>query len=189
LSPGAIGVWGGRRLLRQITIASLLVAGSLLAVGAGVVGLGLRYRWPLVLDGLRRLSHSAFNPGQMETAGQPGAYASIIEHTGRVSGHRYRTPIVARPLDGAWIISLTYGTRADWVRNVQATGTATLITEGATHEHLRATIIPLHEAGEWTSTTERRLLGWFGITTCLRLSPETVGDRPGSRSDDLDAGR
>lgn len=162
----------GHRIITigRLVIGSVFVA---VAVGAGLVGLGLRYRWPVVLDGLRRFSHTTINPGQLETAGQPGAYASIIEHTGRVSGRRYRTPIVARPVNGGWIISLTYGTRADWVRNVQAAGTATLVTEGVTHEDLVVAVISLDDAGDWTSVAERRLLRWFGIETCLRLTPST----------------
>jgi len=162
----------GHRIITigRLVIGSVFVA---VAVGVGLVGLGLRYRWPVVLDGLRRFSHTTINPGQLETAGQPGSYASIIEHTGRVSGRRYRTPIVARPVDGGWIISLTYGSRADWVRNVQAAGTATLVTEGVTHEDLVVAVISLDDAGGWTSVTERRLLRWFGIETCLRLTPST----------------
>ncbi len=158
---------------QRIVTSGLWLAGSaaVAAVLAGAtIGLGLRYRLPVVLDGLRRFSRSAINPGQMATAGQPGAYASIIEHTGRVSGRTHQTPIVARAVEDGWVVSLTYGQRADWVRNVLAAGTATLITEGTTHADLQAEVVPLTEAGEWTSATERRLLRWFGIDTCLRLT-------------------
>ena len=151
----------------------------LVAVGAGTVGLGLRYRWPIVLDGLRQVSRVAINPRQLATAGQPGAYASVIEHRGRVSGKPYRTPVAVRAVDGGWVISLTYGTRADWVRNVLAAGNATLVTEGETVRSLAVDVVPLGrpEATAWLSSTERRLLQWFGIETCLRLAPSDHGRR------------
>lgn len=158
----------------RILSASFALAGALLAavvLGGGLVGLGLRYRWPFVLDGLRRLSRTTLNPGQMETAGQADAYASIIEHRGRVSGRTYRTPVVVRSVDDGFVVTLTYGTRADWVRNVLAAGSATVIHEGQRFESLDAELTPLDQADAWLSTKERRLLGWFGIETCLRFTP------------------
>lgn len=139
--------------------------------GGGLIGLGLRYRWPVVLDGLRRFSRARINPAQMETAGRPGAYASIIEHRGRVSGRAYRTPVVVRAVDDGWVISLTYGTRADWVRNVLAAGELTLVTEGEAFESLVPQAVSLTDprASVWLSAGERRLLRWFGIDTCLHL--------------------
>lgn len=161
-----------RSRVRSLAGTVALTITATLAASALAVGLGLRYRWPVVLDGLRRFSRSAINPSQMETAGQPGAYASIIEHRGRVSGTAYRTPVVVRVVDEGWVISLTYGTRTDWVRNVVAAGQATLVTEGQTIESATPRVVPLAspEAAPWLSAGERRLLQWFGIDSCLLLT-------------------
>ncbi len=56
----------------------------------------------------------------------------IVGHVGRRSGRLYRTPInVFRRGDG-YRIGLTYGDRAEWVRNVLAAGECTLTTRGRT---------------------------------------------------------
>ena len=84
-----------------LIIAVLLAAVTLLTV----LLVGMRTRTPIVVDAVRRASRDRFNPRQMESAGSPGAYAAVIEHTGRVSGRRRRTPIVAWSITeaGDWV--------------------------------------------------------------------------------------
>ena len=54
----------------------------------------------------------------------------LVRHTGRTSGRSYETPVnVFRRSDG-FVIALTYGTQADWVRNVLAAGGCDLVTRG-----------------------------------------------------------
>ncbi len=56
----------------------------------------------------------------------------VVVHTGRKTHRRYRTPVnVFRRADG-YVIALTYGPDADWVRNVLASGGCTLETRGRT---------------------------------------------------------
>ena len=157
------------------------VAGVAVGVFAGlgiavavVVGLGLRFRWPPVLDGLRRFSRDRINPGQLATAGQPGAYAAAIEHRGRVTGTPYRTPVVVRVVPAGFVVSLTYGTRADWVRNVLAAGSTVLVHEGVTHDGLVPEVVAIDRSGPWLRAGERRLLGWFGIESVLVLRPQLL---------------
>lgn len=55
----------------------------------------------------------------------------VIIHRGRRSGRIYETPVnVFRRSDG-YVVALTYGAGADWVRNVRAAGVCDLIT----HDH------------------------------------------------------
>ena len=49
---------------------------------------------------------------------------AVVEHHGRVSGHRYRTPVFAFRRGGDVVIVLSYGTRSDWIQNVMAGGPA-----------------------------------------------------------------
>ena len=53
-------------------------------------------------------------------AGQPHSIFALIHHVGRSSGKPYSTPVRAVPVDGGFIIPLTYGSKADWYRNLQA---------------------------------------------------------------------
>ena len=54
----------------------------------------------------------------------------LIEHVGRRSRQRYRTPVLAFRRSGRYIIALTYGPGTDWVQNVLAAGGCTLVTSG-----------------------------------------------------------
>src|SRR5690242_18534552 len=56
----------------------------------------------------------------------------VVIHTGRKSGRQYRTPINVFKRGDKYIVALTYGPNADWVRNVLASGGCTLETRGRT---------------------------------------------------------
>lgn len=54
----------------------------------------------------------------------------VIVHHGRRSGRIYETPVnVFRHSDG-YVVALTYGADADWVKNVLTAGVCDLITHG-----------------------------------------------------------
>jgi deazaflavin-dependent oxidoreductase (nitroreductase family) len=57
----------------------------------------------------------------------------VVVHAGRRSGREYRTPVNVFRSDGSFVIALTYGAEADWVRNVLAAGGCVLITRGRRH--------------------------------------------------------
>ena len=54
----------------------------------------------------------------------------VVVHVGRKSGREYRTPVNVFRHRGGYVIALTYGCGADWVRNVEAAGACELITRG-----------------------------------------------------------
>ena len=56
----------------------------------------------------------------------------VVVHTGRTSGRQYRTPVNLFRRGDRFVIALTYGPDADWVRNVLAEGGCTLETRGQT---------------------------------------------------------
>ncbi|MDX1449842.1 MAG: nitroreductase family deazaflavin-dependent oxidoreductase [Acidimicrobiia bacterium] len=135
---------------------------------------GMRYKWPFVLDAVRRLNRRFLNPRQMRTAGSPGAYAGIILHTGRSSGREYETPVGIVPIDDSFVIVLPYGTRPDWVKNVLAAGTATLTHEGSVHAVERPEIVPTADILDGLDPSDRRAHDWFNVQQSLRLHPVTV---------------
>ena len=57
----------------------------------------------------------------------------VVVHTGRRSGREYHTPVNVFRTDGGFVIALTYGPEADWVRNVLAADGCALITRGRRH--------------------------------------------------------
>jgi deazaflavin-dependent oxidoreductase (nitroreductase family) len=47
---------------------------------------------------------------------------AVVVHRGRKSGKTFRTPLWAFRRSDGFVIALTYGSSADWVRNVLAAG-------------------------------------------------------------------
>jgi deazaflavin-dependent oxidoreductase (nitroreductase family) len=53
---------------------------------------------------------------------------AVVVHRGRKSGATFRTPLWAFRRRDKYVIALTYGSNADWVRNVMAAGGCELET-------------------------------------------------------------
>ncbi|TDZ90434.1 hypothetical protein CCUG62472_03685 [Mycobacteroides salmoniphilum] len=79
----------------------------------------------------------------------PGLFAprlkhmAVIEHVGRKSGKRYRTPVMCCVEDGYLSVVLNYGAKADWVRNVQAAGSAGVQHRGRRHRLANPRVLPI----------------------------------------------
>ncbi|MGH9137804.1 MAG: hypothetical protein ACRD0G_12260 [Acidimicrobiales bacterium] len=97
--------------------------------------------WPLSLmrrpDDSDRLMPSvlpAFNRAFTNKAAAPFAgrlpLLGVVAHTGRRSGHMYRTPVLVLRDKHTVMIPLPYGDATDWVRNVLAAGGAELRCRG-----------------------------------------------------------
>ena len=126
--------------------------------------------WSSSLRTLIRTSNKyLLNPLMLRLAGKRYWYASVIEHTGRHSGKRYSTPIVADRVGDDIIVPLPYGTRVDWVRNVLAAGGATVVRKGERFTTQSPSIIADHEALPLLPKRRRRSFERFGIGRFLRL--------------------
>ncbi len=55
---------------------------------------------------------------------------AIVNHLGRRSGRRYRTPILAFRTESGFVFALTYGLDVDWVRNLMASDSGRLEYKG-----------------------------------------------------------
>ncbi len=147
------------------------------AVGIGAVGglLWAAFAWSFrtkfrpVQDRIRRFNRDVTNPRQLQRAGQPGSYASIVHHTGRTSGTAYRTPVVAVPSDDGFLFALPYGPEVDWARNVVAAGTATLEHEGRRVSVDQPTLVGLDEANPSFPAKEQRMHRAYGVRDFLRV--------------------
>jgi deazaflavin-dependent oxidoreductase (nitroreductase family) len=148
-----------------------LVAGAVvaLAVVVTVFLVGMRTRSPAVVDGVRRFNRAVTNPRVLRSAGSPGASASVIRHRGRVSGRVYETPVGPFAVGDGFVIALPYGPDADWVRNVLAHGSATLVHEGHTEPVHQPEVVATAEVVRKLPSSQQRTLRLFGVDQCLRL--------------------
>lgn len=162
-------------LLIGIVAGGVIVA---LAVLGAVYFVGMRSRSPAVLEVVRRFSRSVVNPRMLKTAGTPGAYASVVRHVGRTTGREYRTPVVAVPADDGFVIALPYGATVNWVRNVRATGSATLLHEGSSYRVDRPEVVPLAPMNRYFDVKDQRSHVRFRVAQCLRLRQAGPAESP-----------
>ncbi len=154
---------------------AVVIRNIVLATMAAVLGVfavflvGMRRKSPPVVDAVRRFNKAVSNPKQMKTAGEPGAYASIIEHVGRRSGKTYRTPIGTQAVPDGFLIALPYGSRADWVQNVLAAGQAVITADGETVNVDRPEIRSTAEVAGQLPAGEQRLLKLFNVEQFLQV--------------------
>jgi deazaflavin-dependent oxidoreductase (nitroreductase family) len=88
-----------------------------------------------------RVNKYVTNPAQRFLAPRL-RYMAVIEHRGRKSGRRYRTPVMALVEDGTLTVVLNYGAQSDWVRNVEAAGRATVIHRNTRFQLTSPRILP-----------------------------------------------
>ena len=151
---------------------SAAVVGAMVFVfvaALGVLMIGMRTKSPAALTAVRRFNRAVGNPRQMKTAGTPGAYAAIIRHIGRTTGQSYETPVGATATDDGFVIALPYGTQSDWLKNVLASGSATLVHEGSTYEVDQPEVVPTSSVVQHLAAREQRMLRLFAVDQCLRL--------------------
>lgn len=67
------------------------------------------------------------------------------------------------------MIALPCGAQTDWVRNVIASGSATLVHEGAVHEVDRPEVVPVAAVESCFPSGDRRAHRLFAIEACLRV--------------------
>ncbi len=103
-------------------------------------------------------------------------FFGVVIHTGRRSGRRYRTPVnVFRR--GEWVVfALTYGSDADWVRNVLAAGGCEVVTRGQRLQ-LTAPRLVRDEDRAAVPAPVRVILGIVSVDEFLTMHVESVASR------------
>ena len=144
------------------------VVGVIVAVPALVV-IGMRWKVSPVLTAVRRFNRKVTNPGVLRNAGSPGDQNAVIEHVGRTSGRPYRTPVTVIPAKSGFLIALPYGTKADWLRNVLAAGSATIVADGEQLDVNAPRIVATADVADLLPASTRRTLRVFGVGECLHL--------------------
>jgi deazaflavin-dependent oxidoreductase (nitroreductase family) len=121
-------------------------------------------------DRLARFNRRLFNPVIRTVAGRRGFPVAVVEHRGRRSGRRYRTPVLAFRAGDGYVVALFYGADRDWVRNVLAAGSCTLVRGG---RRVRLTDPSMFDAGAGSALLPafmRPSLRLLRVTRVLRLS-------------------
>ena len=81
------------------------------------------------------------NPIQRRWAGRIPGHA-IIEHVGRKSGRRYRTPVLCVRRSGGFAFLVGYGLESDWVRNLLAADGGVVLHRGRRYEVRDVRLVP-----------------------------------------------
>lgn len=129
---------------------------------------GMRHKSLLVLNSVKRVSR-AMKPLMMKSAGRPGAWASVVHHVGRTSGRSYVTPVQAVRTEDGFAIALPYGPTTDWLKNVQAAGSATIVTGGSTYIVDQPRVVPLKDVGAYFPEKDQRQHRRFDVRDAVRL--------------------
>ncbi|MGZ5394134.1 MAG: nitroreductase [Mycobacterium sp.] len=124
---------------------------------------------PPIRDAVRSFNRHVLNPAMMHLAGRRYWYAAVMRHTGRRSGRHYATPVVADRVVNGFIVPLPYGTDVDWLRNVQASGTAAVTVNGHTYDGIEPEIIDAATACPQLSPRRRRVFQAFGIERFVKF--------------------
>jgi deazaflavin-dependent oxidoreductase (nitroreductase family) len=151
-----------RRQIAQLSGAAVLLLG---VIGVVFVS-GMRRKSPLVLNAVRP-SGRATKRFVLPSSGTPGGIASVVRHVGRTSGRPYETPVRAVATDDGFVIALPYGPNTDWLKNVVASRSATIVHEGSTYRVDRPEVVPMSAATPLFPPKDQRTHRLFRVDQCL----------------------
>ncbi|WP_166909044.1 nitroreductase family deazaflavin-dependent oxidoreductase [Mycobacterium sp. DL440] len=117
---------------------------------------------------LARFNRHVTNPIQRLWAGWAPTFG-ILEHVGRKSGARYRTPLSVFSTDEGVAILLTYGPDRDWLKNVVAAGGAQLKRHGRTFAVTDPQLVTRQEAAEHVTGLGRIAFGRLPFDNAVLL--------------------
>jgi deazaflavin-dependent oxidoreductase (nitroreductase family) len=116
----------------------------------------------------RRIATRYVNPVTRHVARKLPAFG-ILTHRGRKSGRMYQTPINVFRRGDAYYFFLTYGSDAQWVKNVLSTGSCSVETRGRVVDLVEPELITdpeLRPAPPLVRFVERHIAG---VTQYLRM--------------------
>jgi len=94
---------------------------------------------------------------------------AVLRHTGRKSGRQFATPVAARWIEDGFVITMTFGPNADWVRNVLAAGGCTIRWKGHEYREVEPEILDFEHAAFAFRSWQRRIVRAFGAPGFIRL--------------------
>ena len=109
-----------------LTIAGLITAATAFVSSMFFNEPGRRQLLPV----LRPLLKRVINPATMHSIAKGTSSYGVVHHLGRRSGAAYETPVDARRTPEGVLITLPYGSRTDWCRNVLVSGGCRVTLDG-----------------------------------------------------------
>ena len=125
---------------------------------------------------LARFNKHVTNRFTLLFAGWIPPLATVI-HLGRVSGRKYRTPIMAFPTDQGFVFALTYGRDVDWVKNLFAAGEGIIEYGGSEFPLISFRFITFGEVNAVFPLPVRIFLRLLSVEDCL-LAKKNKSQRP-----------
>ena len=95
----------------------------------------------------------------------------VVLHIGRRSRRRYRTPVNVFETPTGYLFALTYGSGAEWVKNVMAANGCDLVTRGRTY-HLGRPRLFRDDRRTRMPFAVRTVLGIVHVSEFLELDRE-----------------
>ena len=120
--------------------------------------------------GLARFNRVVTNRINKHVVGWAPGFGMIV-HKGRKSGREYRTPLNVFRTDDGFVVALTYGPDADWVKNVLAAESCTLITRRRNYR-VHSPRIVHDESRKAMPAGVRQILGLVNVDDFLVLKRE-----------------
>lgn len=124
-------------------------------------------------QGLARFNRHVTNPIQRLWAGWAPSFG-IVEHLGRRSGKRYRTPVTvfSADLDGkpGVAILLTYGPDRDWLKNLTAAGGGRMRRSGKSFGIADPHVVTRDEAATHVSRAARPIFARLPFEQAVLLT-------------------
>lgn len=96
-----------------------------------------------ISNSLRYLNKKYINKIISRWAGKKGSPFSLVLHSGRKSGKKFQTPVIAVKQDSKFLFALTYGAQVDWYRNILANGCAGIRHQGKEYKLEKLTSLPI----------------------------------------------
>jgi len=121
---------------------------------------------------VRTFNKYVLNPVMRTVAGRRYFYAAALHHNGRNSGRAYVTPVVAQPVPAGFVIPLPYGTDVDWLRNILATGNATIDVHGRHYSLFEPQVLDMDTAFPMLPARLEQTWRRLGIEHYVRIRAE-----------------
>jgi deazaflavin-dependent oxidoreductase (nitroreductase family) len=126
---------------------------------------------------MRRVNRAFTNRLMAPVAGLVPPLA-LVHHVGRKTARRYRTPVLAFPVEGGTLTPLPYGTDTDWLRNLLAAGRGELESAGRRVAIENPRVVNAAEAMELLPELLRPLLRLLSLPGFLLLDRAERPARP-----------
>jgi deazaflavin-dependent oxidoreductase (nitroreductase family) len=121
------------------------------------------------LDRIRQFNKHVTNKILIHISGKKFGHFVVLNHVGRKSGKTYRIPIIAEPTTNGFVIALTYGRKVDWVENVLAKGSCSMLWKNKEYSLCQPEFIDKEVGLSAFPSLFRTGLSKMGIEYYLRL--------------------